>query len=107
MAERLNAADEGRVAKAGMRDKLRREEELRDLLAVLSDPWGRRFIWRWLGEAGIYRTSLDHSGSTVYANEGRREFGLKLLAEIMEASPEHYLLMQKEAFDKDKKTEPV
>ena len=90
-------ADPGQVKKAGERAKLTRKRELDDLLVVLSTLNGRRFIWRQLSECGIYKSSFHPSGSTVYFMEGRRDVGLKLLADVMEVSPEAYSTMATEA----------
>ena len=91
------AADPAQIKKAGERAKLTRQTELRDLLHVLDERPGRRFVWRFLSECGIYKSSFHPSGSTVYFLEGRRDVGLKLLADVMEVNPEAYLQMAKEA----------
>lgn len=54
---------------------------------------GRRIAWRLLEKAGIYRTSFNHSGSVMAFNEGKRDVGLFLLAELNDAAPGGYLKM--------------
>ena len=49
-----------------------------------------------LEEAGVHRTSFNHSGSVMAFNEGRRHIGLYLLAEILEIAPESYTKLLKE-----------
>lgn len=79
-------------------DFLRREQQLIDLKEVMNMPEGRRFIWRMLGEAGVFRPSfVAGSSDTTAFNEGSRNFGLSLLAEIMAELPESFLTMQREA----------
>jgi hypothetical protein len=90
-------ADPGQVKKAGERAKLTRQTELRDLLHVLTDREGRRFVWRYLSEAGVFRSSFHQSGSVVFWNEGKRQMGLTLLADVMEADPSAYMTMATEA----------
>lgn len=100
MAERSlvkNAADERQVKRAGQKERDRRTMELDDLRWVLSERPGRRHIWRRLD--GLHTSSFNTNGSIVFFNEGRRDVQLRLLADVMEASPELYLTMQREAID--------
>jgi hypothetical protein len=85
--------------------KRRREKELTDLLKVLALPEGRRFIWRLLSEAGVFRTSFTGNSQT-YFNEGRRDLGLLFLNEVMAAKPEAFTQMQRE-FISEQKAESV
>ncbi|OHD24864.1 MAG: hypothetical protein A2Y38_16135 [Spirochaetes bacterium GWB1_59_5] len=81
---------------------LRREERFKDLQSVMSTMEGRRFIWRQLGETGVFRTSfVAGAADTTAFNEGSRNYGLRLLSEIMSELPDHYLIMQKEAVDNE------
>ena len=69
--------------------------EVEDLKYVMSNKRGRRFVWRLLDRAGIYRSSFT-GNSTTFFNEGQRNIGLMLVAEIHDACPEQYTLMVKE-----------
>src|SRR3990167_2660998 len=91
------AADPGQVKKAGERAKQLRQTELRDLLHVLTDRDGRRFIWRQLAMAGVFQTSFNQNNSLMSFNEGKRQIGLALLADLMEADPSAYMTMATEA----------
>lgn len=64
-----------------------RKLEVSDLQWLAGNIQGRRIIWRLLDRAGIYRSSFNHSGSVMAHNEGKRDMGLFLLAEVSEASP--------------------
>jgi len=64
---------------------------------LLSTRPGRRFIWNLMVDCGIFRSSFDNSGSVTARNEGRREVGLRVLAEVNEAAPEQYLTMLRES----------
>jgi len=74
---------------------LKQKIEIEDLKWVMSNKRGRRFAWRLLDRAGIYRTSFT-GNSTTFFNEGMRNIGLMLVADIHEACPEAYALMIKE-----------
>jgi hypothetical protein len=74
----------------------RRRKELDDLRWLLGHPQGRRIVSRVLDEAGVFRSSYNHSGSLMAFNEGRRHIGLWMTAELMEASADGYLKILKE-----------
>lgn len=74
----------------------RRRKELDDLRWLLGHPQGRRLASRVLDEAGVFRSSYNHSGSLMAFNEGRRHIGLWMTAECMEASADGYLKILKE-----------
>ena len=74
----------------------RRRKELEDLRWLLGHPQGRRIVTRLLGEAGVYRSSFNHSGSVMAFNEGKRHIGLFLTAELIEASPDGFMKVLKE-----------
>lgn len=81
-------------------EKLEREILLNDVRHVLSSVQGRRFVWRILDMAGVYRSSFT-GNSTTFFNEGARNIGLRVLSDVMDAKPEAFLLMQQE--DKKRK----
>lgn len=88
-------ADKEKVRKKGLDERLSRRTELGDMATILNQRCGRRFIWRLLSEAGIFKSSFTGNNSTFF-NEGRRDIGLKFLADTQEF-PELYLLMVKES----------
>ena len=73
---------------------------------VLEHPLGREFIWGLLGECGLFRTSW-HPSALIHFNEGRRDVGLKVMNEITTRCPDAYLLMQREAMERAKKTTEI
>jgi len=93
-----NAADATEVQGARDREKRRAMRERDDLKQILETKSGRRFIWRKLEECGVFRTSMT-GNSTTFFNEGMRNVGLKLLAEVNEVRPQAYVEMLTEAKD--------
>lgn len=91
-----NAADPAQVKNAENKILRGRERELRDVADLLATVPGRRFIWRYLGECGVFRTSWEPSAK-IHFNEGMRNIGLMLLADVNEADPDGYLKMLKES----------
>jgi hypothetical protein len=84
--------------------KRRRRAELEDMRAVLTLPGGRKLLWRYMGIAGIYKTSFTGNYTTFF-NEGMRQVGLEILKDVTEASPEAYLLMMQEADKREREDE--
>lgn len=66
-----------------------------DLVWLMGEARGRRFIWRLLDKAGIYRTSFT-GNSTTFFNEGQRNLGLWVQAMLIEHCPEKYFAMLNE-----------
>lgn len=90
---------EAEAEEAGARE--RRRKELEDLRWWLGHPQGRRLVSRLLEEAGVYRSSFNHSGSVMAFSEGKRHIGLFLISELLEASPDGYMKVLKEYKAKD------
>jgi hypothetical protein len=92
-----NAADEEQVKSAREKEKSQRDRELDDVRTVLANPVGRRFLWRYLSLCGVFTESFSVNEMMTAYNEGRRNIGLKLLADIHESQPDAYLTMMQEA----------
>jgi hypothetical protein len=92
-----NAADAEQVKKAEKKAKIKHDQELADIAAVMSTEAGRRFMWRLINDICHYDTlSATHSGSFTYMNEGERNVGRIIKGECYEAAFETYQLMEKE-----------
>lgn len=91
-----NAADVEQVKKGSKEEKTKRQIEIDDIKFILSTRQGRSFVWRHMTNAGIFQSCFTGNSATFF-NEGRREVGLKMLAEVNEASPDSYLQMMKES----------
>lgn len=91
----------GQEKKAREADEQARFEATRDaddLKWIMGNKKGRRFVWKLLERSGVYRSSFT-GNSTTFFNEGQRNIGLMLLADIHSVCPEHYVTMLKEAKD--------
>jgi hypothetical protein len=78
------------------RTKLSQEIADADLKWVMGRERGRRFVWRLLEHAGVYRTSFSTNALQMAFNEGNRNIGLPLLADINALCPDLVQLMLKE-----------
>ena len=91
-----NAADPEQVAAAKEKAESINDRRLNDIREVLSTRRGRRFFWRYLEVCGVYKTS-NADEHQIFFNEGMRNVGLQLLADLNEAEPEVYMVMLREA----------
>lgn len=78
------------------REKLARENEEADLKWLMGSKRGRRIVWRFLDRAGVFRLSFNSNSMTMAFNEGQRNEGLRMLAQIHALCPELYPVMVKE-----------
>lgn len=85
---------EAEAEEVGARE--RRRKELDDLRWLLGHPQGRRIVSRLLEQAGVFRSSFNTSGSVMAFNEGRRDMGLFITGEMIEASADGYMKVLKE-----------
>lgn len=70
--------------------------EMEQLKAVLSTEAGRAFVWRMMEKAGIYRTAFSTDALAMAANEGRKDMGVWLFVEALEAAPGFVRTMEDE-----------
>jgi hypothetical protein len=91
-----NAADESQVKAAGHKERRHREIQISDMKQVLSTVEGRRFIWELLSFCRIFESSYNGQFGTIY-NEGHRNVGLKILADVNDADPGAYTKMLTES----------
>jgi len=82
-----NAADAGQVRKARKREKLKRDQWLQDLRAVLKTEAGKRVLWHVLEESRVFASSFSGDPHSTSFNEGRRYFGIGLLQDLNELDP--------------------
>ena len=84
--------EEGEVKRA-----IQRQQEIADFTWLMKMPQFRRFVWRMLEEAGVFRPTFRAGQPDLSAFlEGRRDHGLFVLREIHELTPEMYDVMVKE-----------
>jgi len=100
-----NSADPQQVKAAEQKEKLRGEQIVNDLRALMDTAHGRRFIHRLIVDiAGRDRSSYTNGlmgrDSDRDFLEGCRSVGLQILAEVKEACPERWLLAEKEYYDR-------
>lgn len=80
-------------------DKAR--QRVNDYQTVLASPQGRRLLWGIISDAGVFGKCFTGNSNTFY-NLGKKEFGLDILSDIIEADPNAYLKAQAEAWEADR-----
>ena len=90
-------------AKATAAQRLARAVEVEDFKWLMGNRQGRRFVWRLLEKAGVFRTTFRLNNEMAFL-EGMRNMGLILVADIHEICPEKYHIMVKEADDNAKRS---
>ena len=97
VVEVRNAADPEQVRRAARKEKrraIKREDVIR---AVLATPFGRAMLWSLLENAGVFRSIFNRDVATMGFNAGRQDFGHELMADLIDADPAGYELMEREA----------
>ena len=73
---------------------------IEDLKSILQTKQGRNVLWKILEQANVFGMSYTGEVNSTFFNEGARSAGNRLLVQIQQASPESFLLMQKEHLEK-------
>jgi len=76
---------------------LARRQRAMDMRSVMATPSGRRFVWRYLNEMGVFGGSYAPGDALATAyNEGRRSAGLRLQADLRRLCAADYVRMHAE-----------
>jgi hypothetical protein len=97
--------DNQAAAEKALKAQLAAQAEIDDLLWLMSDKRGRRFMWRLLGESGIYRQTFTGEALSSAFKEGERAQGLRLVGAITQHCPDRFFEMQKEARTNERRKE--
>lgn len=93
-------AQQTRREETAEEERIRKLQEASDFRWLMRQPPFRRFLWRLLGFAGLYRSTFHEVQSVSAFREGRRDVGLFVQAEIQQHAPEQYELMLRERREK-------
>lgn len=90
-----NASDSKQVREAEKKVRFDRTSELDDIKAVLSNPQGRRFLWKLLAHCRVSE-SIWHPSALIHYNAGIQDVGHFIQAEIVAADQDAYIKMMVE-----------
>ena len=92
-----NAADRKWVREQQKLAKLVDARNQSVVVALMSSPDGRAYLWDKLEAAHIFHTSFSTDLAQMSFNEGERNLGLQLFNNIIRWSPDQYIQMIREA----------
>jgi hypothetical protein len=91
-----DAGDRIHVSERQKRRRLQNERADADLVWLMNQREGRRFISRLLQSCHLYETSFTSTSATFF-REGERNIGLQVLADIVRLCPELHARMAGES----------
>ena len=89
------ALDDRRIARE-KQARIDSIEERGEFVWLMSSRRGRRIVWRLLDKAGVYRSSFSAEPGVMAFQEGMRNIGLMIVAQIHAAAPGSYVRMIEE-----------
>lgn len=95
-----NAASKKQVESAEAKERRLLEQRRNDVIAVLSTPQGRRFLWRLLAKCNAF-SSIHETSAKIHYNSGKQDVAFDLLREIDDADPEMFFKMRTENLNKE------
>jgi hypothetical protein len=101
MSENYVSPEEKQRAQA-LAASVKNDNEKAELRAILQGASGRAYLWKLMSWCGVFQSPF--CGEAVHATHvsiGKQEVGRKILAEIMEAAPEKYMVMAQEAKERE------
>ena len=100
---RENFKDEETAQEAHQaRSDIERVNQLRSLRDILKDERVRTFLYRMMAKAGMFTDHFSTNAAIMGRNCGFAAMGHAIYAEIVESSPEAWILMQQEALQRQR-----
>jgi hypothetical protein len=91
-----DAGDRSHVAERQKRRRFAAGREDGDLVWLMNQREGRRFLWRLLQSCHLYETSFTGTNATFF-REGERNVGLQVLLDVIRLCPELHARMMAES----------
>jgi len=99
--------EERRVAHSEARALAREQDRLNSLAFLLSERQGRQAAWDWLSHCGVFGASFNRDPGVMAFNEGRRDVGLWMLAQLELEHPGALALMQSEHQEREQRYDAI
>lgn len=94
--EGFDAGDIRHVRQARNSEKLADKQRAAVVIGLMDIAEGRKWLWDFLSQCGIYETPFDTNELKMAYNAGRGDVGRRLLGDIVQFAPEQYVMMIKE-----------
>jgi hypothetical protein len=84
------------------KEQLQGSKDKRQLQDCLEEKAFRDTLWKSISDANVFAKCNDRSTNSVFHWLGKRDYGLSLIDDIMEARPEAFFLMMQENWNNEK-----
>lgn len=91
-----DVGDGRQVAEDQRRAKVREQRRLNGLKMIMASPDGRLWMWQFLSGCGLFRVSFTGNGNRDAFDNGMRNAGMPIFADIQRHCMDDYLKMTKE-----------
>jgi hypothetical protein len=96
-----NAANTKHIRDAKRADRQRENERGEIISRIMASQSGRFYFYDRLVRSHVFETSFSRDGLQTAFNEGERNIGLQDLLDIVRYCPDQYILMMREATDRE------
>ena len=100
-----NAGDRRNVRQAEKSAKLVETQNREVITGLMSVTNGRAWMWDWLTKLHIFQSPFHPDSGIMSFQCGEQNIGLQLLKDIMLYSPDQYILMAREANERNASSE--
>ncbi len=97
----IDIGDQHQTETRAKRHKAARKRTDDEFESMMEVPGFRAFVWRLLGTAHVFETSLGADPHQTAFREGERNIGLMLWADVQRLCPQKFPLMAAEAAKRD------
>lgn len=91
-----DVGDSRQVGDEAKRAKVREQRRLNGLKMIMASPDGRLWMWDFLAKCGLFRVTFSGNGNRDAFDNGMRNAGMPIFAEIQKHAMDEYLKMTKE-----------
>ena len=99
MAKEYDTSDPSAVGERTTKAKAADLARIEGLRHLMDNPNGRRWMWELLSRCGLFRLSFDRDSHATAFNEGSRNIGLPILADLQNRMMPLYTIMINESSD--------
>lgn len=93
---KYDAGDEPQVRERKTKAQLKKEAKLANLERFLQDKAFRDWVWELISYTKVFNTHAHLEPHEMAIAAGRRDVGLKIFGDVLEADPKAYAIMTEE-----------
>ena len=107
MGANYDTDKKNRQARIDKETEHKRLRDISDMQKMLKLPEFRRYMWKLMGDAGLFRSSFSQNAMTMSCSEGRRDIGLGILNDLNNADVNVFGQIQREYISEQKSKEAL